>query len=96
MKKLTDFTNKESERISYLIASDFEEATAEDIKLYAEWEAAKAIEAEEHLAKIEAIKAETEARIEENKKTAELARKNLKDLKNMAKKRLDAIEKNVG
>ena len=35
MKRLEEFTPKESKRISDLIASDFEEATAEDIKLYA-------------------------------------------------------------
>jgi len=92
MKRLDEFTPKESERINQIIANEFEDATADDVKLYAEWEAAKAVASEEHQAKIDAIKAETEAAIEQNRKTAEAARKNLTTLKNAAKKRLEAVE----
>lgn len=87
-----EFTNEELHRIDVLYGTDFEDIKPEDAALIARWEQKRAIESAEAQARFEAIETETAAKVEQAKKTAEYARKNLAELRNKAVARLEEIK----
>lgn len=89
---MDEFTEKERNTIDDIYRREFQGMTPEEVQLLLRWNAAQAKNDELVKAEIAAMNAEKEARIEETRKTAEKARRNLAELKNAAKKRLAAIE----
>ena len=90
-----EFTNAEKERINQLYGNDFEGITPEDAKLIARWESAKAVNAEEHRARIEAIETETAAKLKQSEKLHKQAMSNLKALQQAALDRAGAFEDGI-
>lgn len=90
---MNEFTNDEKHRIDMLYGTDFKDIKPEDAQLIARWEQFKATQNAELQAKLDAIAEESAAKVEQAKKTAEYARKNLADLKNKALARLEGIDK---
>lgn len=90
-----DFTNEQKQRIDYLYGNDFKDITPEDALLIAQWEQAKAINEAEFQAKMSAIEAETQARIEAANEHAAQAMGNLKELHDKALERLERIENGI-
>lgn len=86
-----EFTNEEKLRIDQLYGHDFKDATPEDIQLIIKWERDNAQREQENRAKAEAIAKRTAAQLEEDRKTAELARDNLRELHDMAVSRLEGL-----
>lgn len=89
---MDEFTEKERRTIDDIYKREFQNMSGEEVQLLLRWNAAQAKNDELVKAEIAAMNAEKEARIEETRKTAEKARRNLTELKNVAKKRLAAIE----
>ena len=89
---MDEFTEKERNTIDDIYRREFQDMTPDEVQLLLRWNAAQAKNDELVKAEIAAMNAEKEARIEETRKTAEKARRNLTELKNAAKKRLAAIE----
>lgn len=79
-----DFTNEEKERINQLYGNDFKDIKPEDAQLIARWESWKATQEDEHRAKIEALEAESAARLEAAAEQAEYAMQTLKELRDAA------------
>ena len=88
---MSDFTNEEKQRIDLLYGSDFESITPDDVLLIARWEQYKAKQDEEHRAKIDAIKAETDVKLANAREEHQRALSNLEELKNAALERLEMI-----
>lgn len=89
---MDEFSEKERAAIDDLLKRDFENATSDEIQLYARWQAYIALRDEEFKAKIELQKSESEARIKALADVAKAAKKNLTELKKAALKRLEVIE----
>ena len=85
------FTGEQMRRIDELISTNFENATPDDIQLYAKWEVQKARSSEE----FEAIRTAQEREIEESiaisKQRAEDARSALDTLVNKAVERYERL-----
>lgn len=86
-----EFTNTEQERINQLYGNDFTDIKPEDAELIARWEAWKASQELEYKAKTDALKAETNAKMEESKRIADKAIADLEYLKNAALARLERL-----
>lgn len=87
-----DFTQAEKERINQLYGNDFADIAPDDALLIGRWEAWKATQASEHQARIDAIKAESDLKLEQSKTEFEQAFANLRELHNMALERLAVID----
>lgn len=79
-----DFTNEEKDRINQLYGNDFKDIKPEDAPLIARWESWKATQEDEHKAKIEALRAESAARLESITQESNLAMKTLQELRDAA------------
>ena len=86
-----DFTNEEKDRISRLYGNDFKDIKPEDAQLIARWESWKATQEDEHRAKIEALEAESAARLEAAQQQAEYAMQTLKELRDAAVARYERV-----
>ena len=72
---MDEFTNEEKHRIDVLYGEDFKgEISIDDVKLIQRYEAYKAKHDAKVQAEIEAMQAESQAKIEEARKTEQLAR----------------------
>ena len=89
---MDEFTEHERNTIDDIYKREFQDMTPDEVQLLLRWNAAQAKNDELVKAEIAAMNDEKEARIEETRKTAETARRNLTELKDAAKKRLAAIE----
>jgi hypothetical protein len=89
---MDEFTEKERKTINDIYRREFQDMTPDEVQLLLRWNTAQAKNDELVKAEIAAMNDEKEARIEETRKTAEKARRNLAELKSAAKKRLAAIE----
>ena len=87
-----DFTKAEKERINQLYGNDFKDIKPDDALLIARWEQFKAENDANFNEMTRAIQEETRARLEECKKTSDLARENLKELHDLAKARYARFE----
>ena len=87
-----DFTQEEKERINQLYGNDFADITPDDATLIARWEAYKAVNDDKHAAEIEAIKAESDARLVEIQEQYAIARANLKELHDLAVARFERLD----
>ena len=86
---MDEFTKAEIERINQLYGHDFEGITPDDAMLIGRFEAVKAVKADEHRAKVQAIEAESAQRMELAAEEHKAAMTNLQALKEMALKRLE-------
>lgn len=86
-----EFTSKEQDRINQLYANNFEGIQPEDAELIARWEAWKATQESEHKAKVKAINAEMQARLQHSETLAGQAMKDLADLRDAAMARLERL-----
>ena len=86
-----EFTNAEQERINQLYGNDFKDITPDDAQLIARWESWKATQDLEYRAKTDALKAETQAKMEESKRIADKAMADLEELKLAALARLERL-----
>lgn len=87
-----EFTSKEQDRINQLYANNFEGIQPEDAELLARWEGWKATQESEHQAKLEAINADMQARLQHSEVLADQAMKNLADLRDAAMARLERLD----
>lgn len=79
-----DFTNEEKERINQLYGNDFKDITPADALLIGRWESWKALNEDEHRAKIDAIREQSEASLKLMKEKAAQSRENLEEQVRMA------------
>ena len=86
-----EFTQAEKERINQLYGNDFEGITPDDALLIGRWESWKALNEDEHKAKIEAIKAESDLKLEQSKTEFQQAIDNLRELHDRAVERLENL-----
>lgn len=86
-----EFTNEEKERINQLYGNDFKDITPDDASLIGRWEAWKAVQENEHRAKIAQYEAEANAKMENSKRIADKAMEDLETLKNVALARLERL-----
>lgn len=89
---MDEFTERELNTINDIYRREFQDMTAEEVQLLLRWNAAQAKNDELVKAEIANMQALYASQIEESRKTEEMARRTLADLKNAAKKRLAAIE----
>jgi len=86
-----EFTQAEKERINELYGNDFQGITPDDAVLIGRWESWKAVNEDEHKAKIEAIKAESDLKLEQSKTEFQQAIDNLRELHDRAVERLENL-----
>lgn len=86
-----EFTQAEKERINELYGNDFQGITPDDAVLIGRWESWKALNEDEHKAKIEAIKAESDLKLEQSKTEFQQAIDNLRELHDRAVERLENL-----
>ena len=90
--RISDFTEEQKHTIDDICKRNFENLTQDEVKLYADWQAALALDDAEFKAKQDAFSAESAARIKALDSKAKTARKNLNDLKAAALARLERID----
>lgn len=90
--RIDEFTYEQKQIIDDICKRNFENLTADEVKLYADWQAAIALRDAEFQAKQDALAAESAARIKALDSKAKTARKNLNDLKAAALARLERID----
>ena len=87
-----EFTNEEKERINQLYGNDFKDIKPEDAQLIARWESWKATQEDEHRAKIEALEAESAARLEAITNEANYSMETLRELHDLAVARYKGVD----
>lgn len=92
MEQMEKFTVDEQERINLMAAGKAENITMEDVKLFSRWETSIALADARFQAENEAIKARTDAEIEQREKIAAAAFDNLEAQAELAKARLEAVK----
>ena len=92
MDKMEKFTVDEQERINLLAAGKAENITTEDMKLFSRWETSLALADARFKAEAEALKARTDAEIEQREKIAKVAFENLEAQRDLALARLEAVK----
>lgn len=95
-KSLVEFTEQEKMAINRLHRDEFKNASAEDVKLYAEWEATVAVDNDRCSATRDALMQATAASAEKNEHEKELAFARLKAHKDQAFLRLRAANAGKG
>lgn len=86
-----EFTNAEKERINELYGNDFLDITPGDAPLIAKWERFKAVNADEHLVKTEALITESRESLLQAEKQAAFAMETLELCRDEALARLEAV-----
>lgn len=92
MEQMEKFTVDEQERINLLAAGKAENITTEDLELFSRWKTSIALTDARFKAEAEAIKARTDAEIEQREKVAKAAFDNLEAQAELAKARLKAVQ----
>lgn len=87
-----EFTNAEKEKINQLYGNDFEGITPDDAQLIARWEQYKAESKQASRAQNEALRAESEARLQSIREQHEIAVNTLYELRDKAYERLERVE----
>lgn len=95
LKYLANITPEMTNRVKELIDSDFENATREDIELYADWKVNLALQSETFKTEEELLRKRTDAHIEIATIQAELTSNELKTRLNAAKEKLAQARKQV-
>lgn len=92
LEYLKDITPEQTRRVDELLATNFENATSEDIELYANWKTAIALQNADFEIKREAMEREAQARHEIAQEAAEQSKNALDELVAVAKRRLELVE----
>lgn len=88
---MEQFTNEEKHRIDELYGNDFKGITPEDALLIGRWEANKAIMEDEHQKKMDLMRQESQAAIEQAREQAAYAMETLERCRDEALARLEAV-----
>ena len=89
---MDEFTKAEIDRINKLYGTDFKDIQPEDALLIARYEAVKAANSTEVKAKVEAIQAESQAKMKQDEELYLIAKNNLEILANAAKAKYKAVK----
>lgn len=92
LERLEQFTGEDTRKVQDLINRDFADATPEEIKLYAEWKTAHALQSVEFEAEIEGMKAKIEQQASNDAKLVDLAAGALKARSEAARLRLEKLK----
>lgn len=92
MEQTEKFTADEQERINLLAAGKAENITSEDLELFSRWKTSLALADARFKAEAEALKARTDAEIEQRANVAKAAFDNLEAQAELAKARLKAVQ----
>lgn len=92
MKQIEKFTVDEQERINLLAAGKAENITMEDMELFSRWKSTLALADARFQAENEALKARTDAEIEQREKIAKVAFENLEAQRDLALAKLEAVK----
>lgn len=92
MEQMEKFTVDEQERINLLAAGKAENITMEDMELFSRWKTSLALADARFKAETEALKARTDAEIEQREKVAKAAFENLEAQRDLALARLEAVK----
>ena len=92
VEQMEKFTGDEQDRINLLAAGKVENITPEDLELFSRWKTSVALADARFQAEAEAIKARTDAEIEQRGKIAKAAFDNLEAQAELAKARLKAVQ----
>lgn len=92
VEQMEKFTGDEQDRINLLAAGKVENITMEDVELFSRWKTSLALADARFKAEAEAIKARTDAEIEQREKVAKAAFDNLEAQAELAKARLKAVQ----
>lgn len=92
---MDEFTKAEIERINQLYGSDFKDITPDDATLIARWETQKALKSAEFKAREEALMTEMQAKVEQSQALYEQAAANLRELHDIAVRRLEAFDDGI-
>lgn len=95
MNPIETLTGEEMRRVEELIASDFKDATKEDIELYAKYKSAIAMQEELFTKEEEAITERLNAARSMYNERKEIAHDTLKAKRDYAKARLEELRKKV-
>lgn len=86
-----NFTEQELDAIDAIYAKNFENLSADEVQLYARWQAALALADAEFNAMIQAMQESSQAKIASLSEIADTAKQNLRELKEAALHRLESI-----
>lgn len=92
---INEITPEMTKTVDRLINENFENATPEEIEIYAEWTKIHALHDAEFQAKAELRKQENEARIEQFKEQSKKAMDALDALTELAQAKLKAVEDGI-
>lgn len=95
LKYLANITPEMTNRVNELIDSDFENATREDIELYADWKVNMALQSETFKVEEELLRKRTDAHIEITTAQAELSKTEQQTRLNAAREKLAQVRKQV-
>lgn len=91
-RTIYEFTEEERHRIDEAYRANLEGLSADDVRLLQEWEAARALESSEHQARLDAIKAESDAHVAQAQARADQAAANLAEMHAAMMARLEAVK----
>lgn len=95
LKYFENITPEMTKRVNELIDSDFENATREDIELYADWKVNMALQSETFKTESELLRKRTDAHIEIATAQAELSKTEQQTRLNAAREKLAQVRKQV-
>lgn len=92
---MDEFTKTEIERINQLYGTDFKDITPDDALLIARFERVKALQDAEFSARIEAMQAESEQKMNQAQELHSIAVTNLQELQEKALERLERVNNGI-
>ena len=90
--EMETFTNEEIDVINKIASGDLEGITPADLEVYTRYQTSKAIADEKLHAELQALKDETDAKIEQSKALNDAAIANLEAQRDLALARLEAVK----
>ena len=90
--EMESFTNEEKDVINKIASGDLEGITKEDLDVYTRFQTSKALANEKLQAELQALKDETEAKIEQSKAVNNAAVANLEAQRDLALARLELVK----
>ena len=90
--EMESFTNEEMDVINKIASGDLEGITSEDLEVYTRFQTSKAVADEKLQAELQALKDETDAKIEQAQALNAAAVANLKAQRDLALARLEAVK----
>ena len=92
ISNMESFTNEEKDIINKMAVGEIEEITPEQLEIYTRYQVSKALAEERFQAEMQALKDETDAKIEQSKQVNNAAIANLEAQAALAQARLEAVK----